>query len=65
MKKTASEIIKDARMKLGLSQKDLADKAGLNKNTVYYIESNKCEPKVETYKKLCSVLNISISELIE
>ena len=65
MKHTVSEIIKAERKRLGWSQKELADKAGLNRNTVYYIESNKCEPKVETYKKLCSVLNISISELIE
>lgn len=65
MKPTVSEIIRTERKRLGWSQKKLAEKAGLNYNTIYYLESNKSSPKVETCKKLCKVLGISISQLLE
>ena len=38
MKANAHEIIKEKRLKLGLSQKELAEKAGLSHNTIYNLE---------------------------
>lgn len=64
MKAAASEIIKDKRMRLGWSQKELAEKAGLCKNTIYNLEANKGVTKFETYEKVCKALGIKITYLI-
>ena len=65
MKENVHEIIKEKRLKLGLSQKQLADKAGLSHNTVYNLESNRVSTNLETYEKICKVLGIKLSSLLE
>lgn len=65
MKADAHEIIKEKRMELGLSQKQLADKAGLSHNTVYNLESNRVSTNLETYEKICKVLGIKLSSILE
>ena len=65
MKSNAHEIIKKKRMELGLSQKQLADKAGLSHNTVYNLETNRVSTNLETYEKICKVLGIKLSSLLE
>ena len=63
--KDAHEIIKEKRLELGLSQKQLADKAGLSHNTVYNLETNRVSTNLETYEKICKVLGIKLSSLLE
>ena len=65
MKADAYEIIKAKRQSLGLSQKQLAEKAGLSHNTVYNLESNRVSTNLETYEKICKVLGIKLSSLLE
>ncbi|WP_294751927.1 helix-turn-helix transcriptional regulator [uncultured Ruminococcus sp.] len=65
MKENVHEIIKEKRMELGLSQKQLADKAGLSHNTVYNLETNRVSTNLETYEKICKVLGIKLSSLLE
>lgn len=65
MKTDAHEIIKEKRLKLGLSQKQVADKAGLSHNTVYNLETNRVSTNLETYEKICKVLGIKLSSLLE
>ena len=65
MKENAHEIIKKKRLELGLSQQQLADKAGLSHNTVYNLESNRVSTNLETYEKICKVLGIKLSSLLE
>ena len=65
MKDNAHEIIKEKRLQLGLSQKQLADKAGLSHNTVYNLETNRVSTNLETYEKICKVLGIKLSSLLE
>ena len=65
MKADAHEVIKEKRLKLWLSQKQLADKAGLSHNTVYNLESNRVSTNLETYEKICKVLGIKLSSLLE
>ncbi|WP_295068678.1 helix-turn-helix transcriptional regulator [Ruminococcus sp.] len=64
MKAAANKIIKERRMRLGLSQKELADKAGLCLNTIYNLEANKGAAKLETYEKVCKALGIKITYLL-
>lgn len=65
MKANAHEIIKEKRLKLGLSQKQLADKAGLSHNTIYNLETNRVSTNLETYEKICKVLGIKLSSILE
>ncbi len=64
MKAAANKIIRDKCLKLGLSQQELAEKAGLCKNTIYNLEAKKGATKVETYEKVCKVLGIKITYLL-
>ena len=56
--------IKAARVKAGLTQKELAQKAGLAEITIRQYETNKREPRTENLKKIASALNIPVSELL-
>lgn len=65
MKANANEIIKAKRLKLGLSQKALAEKAGVSLNTVYNLEAQKNQPTFTTYMKICQALGIKLSSILK
>ena len=65
MNAAANKIIKEKRLKLGWSQKELAQKAGLCHNTIYNLEANKGAIKLETYEKVCKALGIKMSILLK
>ncbi|NPV72895.1 MAG: helix-turn-helix transcriptional regulator [Pelotomaculum sp.] len=51
------------RESLGMSQKELAEKAGIAQSTVHYIESGGNYTH-KTLQKLATALGISVSELL-
>ncbi|MCR4847737.1 MAG: helix-turn-helix domain-containing protein [Bacteroidales bacterium] len=55
-----SEIIKNRRAKLKLSQADLAEMAGVSLATVKDIERGKGNPSIRTVEKLLEVLGLEI-----
>ena len=55
-----SEIVKYHRNKSGLSQKELADLAGVGKTVIFDIEKGKQTIQWSTLEKILSVLNIKI-----
>jgi y4mF family transcriptional regulator len=55
-----SEVIRIHRKKSGLTQKGLADLAGVGKTVIYDIEKGKETVQWDTIKKILSVLNIKI-----
>ncbi len=55
-----SEVIRIHRKKSGLTQKGLADLAGVGKTVIYDIEKGKETIRFDTIKKILSVLNIKI-----
>lgn len=59
-----NENLKEARLKSGLSQKDLAENIGVAKSTYSLYESGKREPNVDTIKKIASALNVSADMLL-
>ena len=59
-----NENLKEARLKSGLSQKDLSENIGVAKSTYSLYESGKREPNVDTIKKIASALNISADTLL-
>jgi y4mF family transcriptional regulator len=55
-----SEVIRMHRKKSGLTQKGLADLAGVGKTVIYDIEKGKETIQLDTIKKILSMLNIKI-----
>lgn len=61
--KTIGAIFKEARLKKGLTQVEVAEKAGLHWNTIAKVEREEQEPEFGTIKKIAKVLGIDISKL--
>ncbi len=60
---TTGKILKDARNKLGLTQQELAEKAGIHPNTYAKIERDEQEPSFDTVKRLASVLKLKLEDI--
>ncbi|WP_312070397.1 helix-turn-helix transcriptional regulator [Anaerotignum propionicum] len=52
--------LREVRIKLGFTQKDIAEKAGLAIITIQGYEANKFNPKLETLDKIAEALNVSV-----
>ena len=55
-----SDVIKERRAKLDLSQADLAEMTGVSLATVKDIERGKGNPSIRTVEKLLEVLGLEI-----
>ena len=60
---TTGELIKDARKKAGLTQKELGEKLGISYQTIAQWENNLRNPKQETLQRIANALNISMLSL--
>lgn len=58
-----AKFIKEARLKKGLSQSDLASKLGISRPSYIAIEQGKRELTMGEFEKLSSVLNVSFEEV--
>ena len=64
--KTISENIKRLRVKLGLTQDDLAKKADIKYTTLMKVESGTVnKPSVQTMAKIAKALSVTIEDLIK
>jgi DNA-binding XRE family transcriptional regulator len=64
--KVISENIKRLRVKLGLTQDDLAKKADIKYTTLMKVESGTVnKPSVQTMDKIAQALGVSIENLIK
>ena len=59
-----SKFISTARTKIGLTQKELADKIGVSDKTISKWETGKSLPDISYYEPLCDALNIKVNELL-
>ena len=59
------ERLKDLRIRRALTQEELADKAGIGKNTVNRVERNLTEPHMSTLRKLAQALRVEPHELLD
>ena len=62
---TVGQRIRQARKKIGMSQKDLADKLGISYVGVSQWENDKRKPKYETLQRIAHALNTSAMELMD
>ena len=59
-----SKFISTARTKIGLTQKELADRIGVSDKTISKWETGKSLPDISYYEPLCGALNIKVNELL-
>ena len=59
MKGGESLNIRERREQLGISQKELAEKAGISQSFLCDIEKGRCKPSIDTAVKLAQVLDVS------
>ena len=58
--KTLGIHIKERRKALKITQKELADLAGISINTVVAAERGQGDPKISTYLAICNVLGLKL-----
>jgi transcriptional regulator with XRE-family HTH domain len=59
------ERLRQLREERALRQEDLAELAGVGKNTVNRIEKNRTEPHMTTVRKLAEALELDPRELVK
>ena len=57
--------MKAARVLAGLTQSELAEKIGLNVQSIYRIEMGIFDPSLKTCKKICRALNVTLDQIFE
>lgn len=60
---TTGETVKRLREELALSQKDLADKAGVSANTIWKVETGQGRVFPSTIRKLAVALEVDVRRL--
>lgn len=64
--KTLASVVKSAREKLGISQRELSRRTGIDNNTLAKIEkSERKKPNVLSLRKLSMVLGIDVKKLMK
>lgn len=58
-----ADRVRDARQAAGLTQQDLASRAGVALRTLNHIESGK-EPRIPTLRAIARVLDVPLTELV-
>ncbi|MHB8846800.1 MAG: helix-turn-helix domain-containing protein [Nitrospirota bacterium] len=67
-KEPATDIggrLKEARLRTGMSQKELADKAGFTPSFLSQLESSQVSPSLGTFMQICRVLGINPGQFLE
>lgn len=57
--------IKERREELGISQKELAEKAKISQSFLCDIEQGRCKPSIDTAVKIANALNITDIKFFE
>lgn len=67
-KEPATDIggkLKEARLRTGMSQKELADKVGFTPSFLSQLESGQVSPSLGTFMQICKVLGINPGQFLE
>ena len=57
--------IKEKRERLGISQKELAEKVGISQSFLCDIEQGRCKPSIDTAIKIAQVLDVADIKFFE
>ena len=58
------ENYRDARLKAGMTQRDIEDNSGIRQHSLSLIESGRANPQLETMWRLAEVLGVDLQELL-
>lgn len=58
------ENIRRIREERGMSQRALADRAGVVKSTIYEAEAGRHIPRIQTLEKIANALGVEIADLL-
>ena len=58
------KVLKEARLKAGLTQEALAFAADVDRTYVSYLENDQQSPTIETLATICEALDVLTSDLI-
>ena len=61
---TIGQRIKEARKSAGLTQRELAEKAGTATGTIQQYELGKRQPRIEQFQAIADVLNVDVNWLM-
>lgn len=64
LKKRLTRNLKNARNKAGYTQEELADRIGVSRAYVGYLEQGRNTPSLGVLEKIARVLKVKISELV-
>jgi transcriptional regulator with XRE-family HTH domain len=67
-KETSLEIggrLKEIRLRLSMSQKELADKCDVSPSFISQVENNQISPSLTSFVQMCDALGVSPAELLE
>jgi transcriptional regulator with XRE-family HTH domain len=64
LRQVVAKNLRRLRGERGLSQEELADRAGLNRNYVGMIEREENAPTVDTLEDLAKALDVSVIDLV-
>ncbi|MGM9788853.1 MAG: helix-turn-helix domain-containing protein [Candidatus Cryptobacteroides sp.] len=56
--------IRSRRKALKITQRELADLAGISINTVVAVERGQGDPKISTYTAICNVLGLKLNAIL-
>ncbi len=59
------EVLKEVRLQKGISQEELADRAGLHRTYISQIERSLKSPSLRSLGQIADALEISLSSLIK
>lgn len=63
--KEIGQQIKERRDTLGITQPDLAEMAGISKNTLYKIETGQANPTLKVLNKIADILGMEITMTVK
>lgn len=58
-------MLKDKRINLNMTQKELANSCGLNQSTISHFEAGNKKPSLQTAFKIANVLKVPVDELFK
>ncbi|MGN6216975.1 MAG: helix-turn-helix domain-containing protein [Solirubrobacterales bacterium] len=57
--------LREARMRLGMTQEEVAERSGVHATEVSRIEAGKRDPRISTVLRLAKAVNVKPGQLIE
>ena len=65
LKRTIGDVLRARRERLGMSQEEIADRAGVDRTYISILERGLKSPTLETFERVCGALHTLPERIIE